>query len=111
SSVKLAGRVSNRAGGVAVTVSARPTGRTQPTRVAVVHTGTGGRWTYTVRPLIATTYTASAGGKSSPSVLIDVRPVIAIHVTPAGAVVARVKPSLNGRFVQLQQLTSRWTTL
>jgi hypothetical protein len=113
--VLLTGRVSNRASGVVVAVDGRPFSSGQLHRVAIVRTGASGRWTFTARPRIATTYKAIVNGTSSPSLLIDVRPALALAVTSTGDVVAHAGPTgaFRGRFVQLQRRTSptTWFTL
>jgi hypothetical protein len=113
--VKLAGRVSSGAPHVAVTISARPFNRADLHTVAVVHTGQGGYWTYAAKPHIATTYRASIGNSTSPSVFISVRPALALSIAPTGAVVAGAAPAgaFKGRFVQLQEKSASgtWSTI
>jgi hypothetical protein len=113
--VTLLGRVSDRKSGVDVSVLARPFNRSSMARIATVVTRADGRWSYTVRPSIATTYAASIAGKPSRTIMIGVRPAMTMTILSSGGVKAHVTAgtSFRGNAIQLQRFTRSggWTTV
>jgi hypothetical protein len=113
--VTLSGRVSDRQSGMDVAILARPLNRSSMARIASVMTGAGGKWSYTARPSIATTYAASIAGKTSKTIMIGVRPALTLTILSSGAVKAQATAgrSFHGRAIQLQRFTRSggWTTV
>ena len=112
--VMLAGTVSTHAAGVPVHILARPFDKAALGEIAIVHTLRGGQWHYVATPRIATTYAAAVGSAQSPSLMVAVRPGIALTLSPTGDVIAQVSgiPTFRGRFVQLQNSASgAWHTI
>jgi hypothetical protein len=111
--VTLSGRLTNGVAGKRVSVWARR-GVASPAKVATVTTGAGGRWAYTARPAIATSYMVHAGATVSRSLTVGVQPLVRGTVLGNGAIRASVRAgrSFAGRFVQLQQQNGQtWTTI
>jgi plastocyanin len=112
--VTLSGLVSSQATGESVTVSAQECGKTSYTRLGTATTAAGGRWTFTARPTINTTYQASWRANDS-TVAIKVQP--AIRLSRAGSrFTARVTAaqSFTGKTIALQRYRAavrRWATL
>ena len=112
--VTLKGTVSGGQTGVTVTMLAQAFGESALTPVATVLTGGGGTWTYLARPLIETTYQASANGGTSTALKIGVQPAISLRLITQGRFSARVTAasSFPGRVVQFQRLSGkRWVTV
>jgi hypothetical protein len=112
--VKLSGTVSGGQAGVTVTMLAQPFGEGSLQPTGTVLTGGGGTWTFLARPLIETTYQASANGGTSAALKVGVQPAISLrlisharfetHVAAAG--------SFAGKVVQLQRSSNgRWVTI
>ncbi len=100
--------------GVSVTIQAQPFGESAPAAVATVLTGAGGNWSFPARPQILTTYTASAEGGTSGSVLVAVTPGITLRRISGHRYLAHVGTGATfaGRVVQLQVLShGRWKTV
>jgi len=99
----------NGESGKTVTVDARPYGRSAPTRVASLTTGSGGTWRLRVAPRIATTYQAHFGlTEASARVTVGVKPLVTARELPSGRIAAQVTAarSFRGRQVKLQQRSS-----
>lgn len=95
-----------------VTVLARPFGAKTFAKVATVPTGAGGRWHLVVHPGAATVYLARSRATQSPTLLVRVRPRVAI-LRSGGVLIVRVfaRRPLGGRGLYLQRWSgSRWTT-
>lgn len=100
--------------GVSVTIQAQPFGESAPANLATVLTGAAGNWSFPVRPQILTTYTASAEGGTSGSVLVAVTPGITLRRISGHRYLAHVGTSTTfaGHVVQLQVLSQgRWKTV
>ena len=100
--------------GVSVTIQAQPFGESTPATVATVLTGAGGNWSFPAHPQILTTYTASAEGGTSGSVLVAVAPGITLRRISGHRYLAHVGAgtSFAGRVVQLQvESHDRWKTV
>lgn len=115
SALTLSGTVAGGHSGVTVTVLAQRFGATAFTAAATVLSGSGGTWSYAVRPRIQTSYEASVNGATSRSVAIGVRPHISLTLTSHGARLSTkvsAARSFAGRLVRLQRLSSgRWRDL
>jgi hypothetical protein len=112
--VKLSGTVSGGSTGVAVTVNSQPFGESALTPLTTVYSGAGGSWTYLARPLIATTYSASANGGTSPQLTIGVQPALSLRVVTGARFATHVygAGSFAGKLVQLQRQTyGQWVTI
>jgi hypothetical protein len=82
--------------------------------VATLLTGSGGTWTYRIRPRIGTTFKAMWGTEVSPVVGVAVSPSVSLQIMPKDHFVTRVAAvgSFNGRLVRLQRLVkSTWRTI
>jgi hypothetical protein len=100
--------------GVSVGIQAQPFGENAPATVATVLTGAGGNWSFPARPQILTTYSASAEGGTSGSVLVAVAPGITLRRISGHRYLAHVGAgtSFAGHVVQLQVfLQGRWKTV
>jgi hypothetical protein len=101
-------------GGATITILAQSFGDGDFRPIATVRTDGGGRWSYSARPSIRTSYRASAGGAASQPVTVGVRPAVSlirIRGARLSTHVGAVK-SFAGRLVQLQRLTQgRWVTI
>ncbi len=99
---------------MSVTIQAQPFGESAPASVATVLTGAGGTWSFPARPQILTTYSASAEGGSSGSVLVAVTPGITLRRISGHRYLAHVGTGTTfaGHVVQLQVLShGRWKTV
>ena len=95
--------------GVNVAIQAQPFGESAPATVATVLTGAGGNWSFPARPQILTTYSASAEGGTSGSVLVAVAPGITLRRISGHRYLAHVGTgtSFAGHVVQLQVRSAR----
>jgi len=111
----LAGTVSNHKAGVSVGVFSRAFTASGFTRMATVMTGAGGRWTLEgVKPGIATTYQARTGGNESRTLLVGVRPAVAMTHLDNGQIRVQVGASRSfaGRSVKIQKRDAGvWSTI
>jgi hypothetical protein len=112
----LSGRLSGtHAAGRAISINAWPYGRSAPVRVAVVRTGSDGRWTYQAVPRIRTTYWATAGPTTSRKLVVGVAPALTMKLLPSGHIDLHVAGSRTflGRTIQLQlrNANGSWTTV
>ena len=110
----LAGTVSNHKAGVSVGVFSRAFTASGFSRVATVVTGPNGRWTYDVKPGIATTYQARTGGNESRTLLVGVRPAVTLTQLDDGRLRVEVGASRSfaGRSVKIQKRDAGvWSTL
>ncbi len=100
--------------GVSVAIQAQPFGESAPATVATVLTGAGGNWSFPARPQILTTYTVSAEGGTSGSILVAVTPGITLRRITGHRYLAHVGTGTTfaGHVVQLQvQSRGRWKTV
>lgn len=112
-STDIAGKVSSGDSGDSVVITARPVGSSSQS-VATVTTGAGGNFSYSVKPTIQTTYTATWKGATSQSVTIQVRPRLSLSHYTATKLFARASSSISyeGHFVFLQRRASgAWITV
>jgi hypothetical protein len=112
--VRLSGTVLSHKEGVPVSIVARSFARSQFDPVVRVRTGPGGKWTARVKPAIATTYMARAGGSPSRQLTVGVHPELTIQMLEDGRLQVRATAarSFNGRSVKLQRKTPNgWNTL
>jgi plastocyanin len=96
--VTLTGVVSNQQAGERVTVSAQECGKTTFTRLNDVTTTAGGNWTFAVKPTIKTVYRARWRTTDSPTVTVNVRPLIRL---------SRVGSRFNARLTAAQAFTGK----
>jgi len=103
--VTLSGRVVGKPRGTAVQILAWRYGRSAPDRVAVVHTGAGGRFVVHVRPRVQTRYLARDTVEVERAVVVRVEPALSIEELGDGRIHAHVAAgaSLKGRHVELEQ--------
>jgi plastocyanin len=111
----LSGTLSTRQAGQNVDVMAQAYGDHGFRKLATVVTGTGGTWSYTVKPTIRTAYKVQSGKAASPELALGVRPLVTFHVLAGNrfstkAVAAR---SFAGKLLQFQRRSSfgQWVTL
>ncbi len=112
--VQLRGTAWGGQAGVSVAIQAQPFGESAPATIATVLTGAGGNWSFPARPQILTTYTASAEGGTSGSVLVAVTPGITLRRISGHRYLAHVGTgtSFAGHVVQLQVWSGgRWKTI
>jgi plastocyanin len=112
-SIQVAGVVSSRKAGEAVSLVAQQYGAAV-TGLGSVQTGSGGSFAMTVTPTIFTAYQASWGGATSPQISVQVKPKVTL--LPRGRrFVARVTAgrSFAGRHVYLQRRSpfAQWVTV
>lgn len=114
-SVTLSGVVSSKRTGETVTLLAQRYGDDSFTPVASLTSGSGGSWSYAVKPTIGTGYQARFKNAASATVTIGVRPLVKFAVITGArfstkAIAAR---SFAGRYVQLQRRSSlgQWVTV
>lgn len=112
--VMLRGRVSSRQANVSVGLFAARVTNGSFTSLATVLTGTGGIWTFGVRPQIATTYKVLYGSGSA-TTSVSVRPAVSLVALGHGRFSSHVAGvrSFARRIVQLQRhrLDGRWVTI
>lgn len=115
STATLTGVVSNRKAGEQVTIYHLPYGQTSLVQLAVVLTGTGGGYTYTVLPTIFTSYETRWAGAISAQVTVQVKPKISLlpHGRRFYAKVAVPGTSFAGKVVYLQRRSpfGQWVTV
>ncbi|HEX4519127.1 MAG TPA: hypothetical protein VH063_06050 [Gaiellaceae bacterium] len=100
--------------GVNVTIQAQPFGENAPATIATVLTGAGGNWSFPARPQILTSYSVSAEGGTSGSVLVAVAPGITLRGITGHRYLAHVGTgtSFAGHVVQLQAVVhGHWKTV
>jgi hypothetical protein len=111
--VKLSGAVSNHQASEKVTVLAKAFGQSSFSEIATVDTVNGGKWTYTAKPTIQTSYEARWKQFTSQAVTVKVRPLITLElVSLAGRTFSTTVTgarSFQGKFVLVQRLTSTGT--
>lgn len=103
----LSGTVSSGEAGEPVELDQQPWGQASATQVAIVKTGTGGTYSFTLTPSIYTTYVVRWKSIASSSAVVQVAP--AMHLVPGGKGYMRVSisspVSLWHRHVYLQRLS------
>ena len=113
--VTLSGVISSQQAGERVTVSAQECGKTTFTRLNDVTTTAGGNWTFAVKPTIKTVYRARWRTNDSPTVTVNVRPVLRLRrVGSRFTVRLTAAQAFTGKLVLFQRYRPairRWTTL
>jgi plastocyanin len=113
-STTLSGKISTGDASESVSITSRPVGSSSVQQVATVNTGTGGAFTYSVKPTIQTTYTATWKGTSSQTVTVLVRPKLTLQHYGRTKLWAKAQTadSLAGHYVILQRLRGYgWVTV
>lgn len=112
--IKLTGSVPTHTTGEQVVVFSKPYGSGSFRSIATVLTGTGGVWSYLVRPRIATAYEASWRNGLSAAVSISVHPRVGLTRYRNGHFLVSVAGNhpFAHRVVQLQRkVGTRWVTI
>jgi plastocyanin len=106
--ITLAGTISTGAADQSIELSQQPFGQAAPSQLAIVKTGPGGAYAYTIAPSVYTTYTAKWGSVASGSVVAQVAPKIRLVPGGDGYMKATIASpvSLWHRHVSLQRLSS-----
>jgi len=109
----LSGKISGGTSSQSVVISSRPVGASAQ-QVATVPTGADGSFSYTVKPSVQTTYTATWKGATSRSVTIRVHPRVTLSRYTRTRLYAKVlaSVSLANHFALLQRATGYgWVTV
>jgi len=113
--ITISGGVSTGAANQTVEISQQPYGQAAPSQLAVVKTGSGGAFSYTVTPSLYTTYTARWNNVSSGSVVAQVAPKMSLVPGGKGYMKAVISSpvSLWHKHVMLQRLSpyGQWVTV
>jgi plastocyanin len=113
--VTLSGTISSGAVGQTVSIEKQPYGQAAPGPLAVVKTGAGGAYSFTVAPDLYTTYVAHWGAVSSASVVVQVAPKVRLLAGGGGYMKVTISSpvSLWHRHVALQRLSpfGQWVSL
>ncbi len=113
--ITISGAVSNGAANQTVEISQQPYGQAAPSQLALVKTGAGGAFSYTVTPNLYTTYSARWNNVASGTVVAQVAPKM--RLIPGGKgymkVVIGTPVSLWHKHVTLQRLSpfGQWVTV
>jgi plastocyanin len=114
-SVTLSGKISSLASGQALTLQQQPFGQDGYSNLANVTTGSGGTFSYTVHPVVMTSYHFMWGGTASPTLTIGVHPLVGFTVLSGGRLFTKVTAarSFAGKVVQLQRHNAfgQWVTI
>jgi len=113
-STTISGKISSGDSAEPVSITSRTTGSSSAQQVATVNTATGGTFSYSVKPTIQTTYTATWKNATSQSVTILVRPKVSLLRYGRTKLWAKIATgeSLAGHYVILQRLTGfGWVTV
>jgi plastocyanin len=114
-SVTLSGAISTGAANQSVELDQQPYGQVSPSQIAIVKTGTGGTFSWTIAPNLYTTYTARWNAVTSASVVAQVAPKM--KLIPGGAGYMKVEiaspVSLWHKHVSLQRLSQfgQWVNI
>ena len=111
-----AGTVSTQKAGETVDVLAQPCGQSAAQKAATVQSTTGGAYTFSLQPLVNTTYTTKLRNATSPATTVRVRPQLALARVAAHRYRLRVSAgeSLAGKYAGLQRYngtTRRWVSV
>jgi plastocyanin len=109
----LSGKISGADTSGSVVISSRPVGASAQ-QVATVSTDAGGAFSYTVKPAVQTTYTATWKGATSQPVTIRVHPRVTLARYTPSRLYARIfaSVSLADHYVLLQRTTGYgWVTV
>ncbi len=115
SPLTLSGRLNGAGPGQMVTIYQQQFKRSSPFRIATVRTGAGGRWSYSVKPVVQVSFFARSAKLQSRRVRIGVMPLLTAKLTGNGRVRAHVFAAggFKGRLVKLQHEVGNgiWQTL
>ena len=113
--ITISGAISTGAANQTVEISQQPYGQAAPSQLALVRTGTGGAFSYTVTPNLYTTYLARWNNVASSSVVAQVAPKVRLLAGRNGymKVVVSAPVSLWHRHVSLQRQSAfgQWVTI
>jgi plastocyanin len=113
--VTLSGKISTLASGQRLTLQQQPFGQDGYSKLADVTTGSGGTFSYTVHPVVMTSYHVTWGGQASPTLTIGVHPLVGFGALSGGRFFTKVSAarSFAGKVVQLQRHTAygQWVTI
>ena len=113
--ITLSGAVSSAAANESVELDQQPWGQASPTQLAIVKTGSGGAYSFTITPSIYTTYVARWKNVASGSVVAQVAPKIQLVPGGQGYMKAVVSSpvSLWHRHLYLQRLSQfgQWVNI
>jgi len=113
--VTLSGAISTGDVNQSVELDAQPWGQASPTQLAIVKTGAGGTFAYTITPALYTTYVARWNNVASGTVLVQVAPKVRLLVGGNGYMKAVVAApmSMAGKHVYLQRLSrfGQWVNI
>ena len=113
--ITLSGAVSSATANESVELDQQPWGQASPTQLAIVKTGTGGTYAFTVTPSIYTTYVARWKNVASGSVVAQVAPKIRLLPGGQGYMKAVVSSpvSLWNHHLYLQRLSQfgQWVNI
>ena len=112
-STTISGKTTGGNAGDSVTITAQPFGASTQS-VGTATTGADGSFSFTVKPTILTTYTATWKGTTSQSIAIQVRPRVTLAHLTAKRLLARVQSSVSyaGKRIFIQRRTSAgWITV
>jgi plastocyanin len=99
------GTLVSKQAGTALKVFAQQCGETKATQVATITSGTGGTFSYTAAPLMATAYTVTSKNLSSPAATVKVVPVVRLARAGKHRYAVRISAaqSFAGKFVSFQR--------
>jgi hypothetical protein len=110
----LSGRITNGLPGQPVAIFSRRFGNAKPTKLAIVKTGSAGRWSFQVKPSIDTSYQARVGSTVSRSLTVGVKPAVTVSQLGDGTIWTHIAGgrSFTGQQVELQkQVGGAWSTV
>jgi len=113
-SLTLAGQLSIKQAGVALTILSRPISRPEFQPLATVKSSLGGRWQFRTAPGVGRAYQAQFGTAKSQVVAVGVHPAIGTRILSGGRLWthAAAGTSFHGSAVQVQRLTEgKWLTI
>ena len=113
SSVTLSGTVASASAGDHVTVLSQPYNQAAFAGLVVIPTGTGGTWSYVVKPSVRTSYEATANGGTSSAIVVGVAPAVSLAVLSGGRPSTKVVGAVSfaSHVLQLQRLSNGlWVT-
>jgi hypothetical protein len=110
----LSGRLTNGAPGQSVAIFSRRFGHAKMAKLAIVKTGSSGRWSFQVKPSINTSYQARVGATVSRSLTVGVKPAVTVSQLGDGTIWTHIAAgqSFMGQQVELQkQVDGAWSTV
>jgi len=112
--VELFGSMAPHKAGMTISILSRPATKPEFGTLALVKSGTAGRWSFTTKPQLGTTYQAHVGSADSRMLAVGVHPRVHVRIVSGGRVWAHVTAgkTFEGSDVQLQQLVEgQWKTI